>query len=121
MKFKLPVLALLTSVLAAGFLFVASIAEEKLGRKLKDNEHFVNQKDKTFSTKEIKAKVGDKITFYNDDNVTHNVFSRSGGNKFTVPLQKPKQHHSIELKEAGKCEVRCAIHPRMKLVITVED
>jgi plastocyanin len=58
--------------------------------------------------------------FNNDDEITHNVFSRAAGNAFNVGIQEPGSSSPVTLQEAGSVEVRCAIHPGMKLTIEVE-
>jgi plastocyanin len=84
-------------------------------------EHPVNQKDKEFSVTEITIKPGEQVLFKNDDSVTHNVFSNSKANAFTIKIQKPGETSTVEFKDEGVTEVRCAIHPKMKLVVTVKN
>lgn len=80
----------------------------------------VIQKDKSFDRPEISAKVGDTITFDNQDVITHNLYSKDAGNEFEFPKQDPGQKEKLTLKSAGKVTVHCAIHPKMKLVINVQ-
>jgi plastocyanin len=47
------------------------------------------------------------------------MFSRSEGNEFNLKLQKPGQDMSHRFQKAGTSVVRCAIHPKMKLKVTV--
>lgn len=84
------------------------------------SDHPVIQKDKEFSKTEITIKPGEKIVFQNDDSVTHNVFSGSKINPFNIKVQSPGQSSTVEFKDEGMTEVRCAIHPKMKLIITVK-
>jgi plastocyanin len=84
-------------------------------------EHPVIQKDKEFSKTEITIKPGEKVIFQNDDSVTHNVFSNSKINPFNIKVQPPGQSSTVEFKDEGVTEVRCAIHPKMKLLITVKQ
>jgi plastocyanin len=83
--------------------------------------HRVEQKNREFLTKEITLKPGEKIEFCNSDDVTHNVFSKSAANPFNLKTQKPGESTVIEFKQEGVTEVRCAIHPAMKLKITVKQ
>jgi len=110
MKLKLPVI--LPTLLAVATLTL--LAAEK-------TDHPVDQKDKDFSKTEITIKPGDSLTFKNSDSVTHNVFSNSKVNPFTIKIQKPGESSTIEFKDAGVTEVRCAIHPKMKIVVTVKE
>lgn len=84
-------------------------------------DHPVDQKDKEFSKTEITIKPGETLTFKNSDSVTHNVFSNSKVNPFTIKIQKPGESSTIEFKDVGVTEVRCAIHPKMKIVVTVKE
>jgi len=66
------------------------------------------------------VKPGDKIVFKNSDAVTHNVFSTSKANPFTVKAQKGRRNHDDRINEEGVTEIRCAFHPKMKLVVQVQ-
>jgi plastocyanin len=81
----------------------------------------IAQKDKAFSETEVAIKVGDEIAFVNDDSITHNILSNSGGNTFNLGTQAPGTTASYTFKTAGEVEVSCAIHPRMKLKVTVTN
>jgi plastocyanin len=81
--------------------------------------HKVEQKDRGFSTKEITIRLGDRIEFCNTDDVTHNVFSKSAANAFNIKTQMPGSSSTVEFKTEGSTEVRCAIHPTMKLIVHV--
>ena len=83
-------------------------------------EVVISQKGKAFSEKKVSLKVGDSISFVNDDDITHNVYSRSKGHKFDIGAQRPGTSVSHEFTAPGKVKVRCAIHPRMKLTVNVE-
>jgi len=78
------------------------------------------QKDKQFSEERIVIRAGDRLVFRNEDSVSHNVFSRSPGAQFEVKVQLPGQQTPISFARPGEAEVRCAIHPNMKLRVTVE-
>ncbi|OYZ22961.1 MAG: hypothetical protein B7Y39_06835 [Bdellovibrio sp. 28-41-41] len=84
-------------------------------------EHTVTQKDKKFSQTEIKIKVGDSISFKNDEkDVTHNVYSLGPTNEFELKSQAPGEVSKVEFKKPGTTDVECAIHTGMKLKVTVE-
>lgn len=83
-------------------------------------EHVVDQKDRAFSQTEITIKAGDKITFKNSDDVTHNVFSMTPGMEFDLRRQAPGASSTVPFDKAGVSEVRCSIHPKMKLIVTVQ-
>jgi plastocyanin len=83
--------------------------------------HTIVQKDRTFSQTEITIKRGEKIAFKNADEVTHNVFSVTPGMEFDIRRQPPGGVSEISFDKTGVAEVRCSIHPKMKLVVTVKD
>jgi plastocyanin len=82
--------------------------------------HAINQKNRTFSQPEITIKKGEKIIFRNDDDVTHNVFSTSQGSEFNQ-AQAPGAESEITFNTPGAIQVRCAIHPKMKLTVIVKE
>jgi len=82
-------------------------------------DHTISQKGREFSESKITVKVGDSITFVNDDDITHNVHS-AGGADFDLGAQKPGDKTSYTFDKAGTFKIRCAIHPKMKLKVTVE-
>ena len=81
--------------------------------------HRIEQKNRAFSVDEITLHRGEKIEFCNADDVTHNVFSTSKTNPFNLRTQAPGSTSTVEFKEVGVTEVRCAIHPSMRLTVTV--
>jgi plastocyanin len=84
-------------------------------------DEVIVQKDKAFSQEKIVIGPGDRIVFRNQDRVTHNLFSRSPGFEFEVKVQLPGQDTPVTFERAGVAEVRCAIHPEMKLRVVVEE
>jgi plastocyanin len=82
--------------------------------------HPVTQKGKVFAPGTITVKVGDTVTFKNDDDVTHNAFSTSAGNAFNAKAQTPGSTTEIAFKTKGKVAVKCAFHPGMSLTVNVE-
>lgn len=85
-----------------------------------DKPKVIDQKDKLFSQEEIVIKPGDALVFSNSDSVTHNVFSNSKVNAFKIQIQKPGEKSTVVFTNAGVTEVRCAIHPKMKLLVKVQ-
>jgi plastocyanin len=81
----------------------------------------VTQRDKTFLPGQVSLKVGDTLVFKNEDPITHNMFSRSEPNDFNLKLQKPGEDMRQTFRAPGEVLVRCAIHPKMKLLVTVEE
>jgi|EndMetStandDraft_8_1072994.scaffolds.fasta_scaffold1535356_2 plastocyanin len=83
-------------------------------------EFKVAQKGQQFSPQTLKIKAGDEVVFVNDDTGTHNVFSESATNSFDLKAQRPGASTRVAFPKAGKVDVRCAIHPSMRMTIEVE-
>ena len=79
----------------------------------------VGQAKKAFTVGVLKAKVGDTITFRNDDEFAHNVFSLSDVQSFDLGSYKKGDVRTVKLTAPGTIEVECAIHPEMKMKIEV--
>jgi plastocyanin len=83
------------------------------------DEVTVGQAGKTFNPADVQVKVGDSVKFNNDDTVTHAVLVK-GPHETNLGQMKPGDAKSVTLDEAGTYDVKCAIHPKMKLTITVQ-
>ncbi len=90
-----------------------------LGATAADGDVKVTQHNKAFSTTALTVKVGDTVTFVNQDQVAHNVYSVTPGLAFELRTQLPGKSDTVPFPKAGVLDVECAIHPRMKLKLTV--
>jgi plastocyanin len=79
----------------------------------------VDQKDKQFSQKLVKIKVGDTVEFRNSDTVAHNIFSLSEVKSFDLGSYQQGQSKKVVFDKPGKVEVECSIHPSMLMVVEV--
>jgi plastocyanin len=80
----------------------------------------IHQKDATFIPHVLPIMVGTAVEFPNDDNIFHNVFSKSDAARFDLQLYKkgdpPKQ---VFFNKPGEVDVFCSIHARMSCIILV--
>lgn len=83
-------------------------------------EQIIDQKDKQFSKKSVKVKVGDVIEFRNSDPFAHNIFSLSDTKSFDLGSYPQGQSKKVTFDKPGKVEVECSIHPSMQLLVEVE-
>ena len=83
-------------------------------------DYNVVQRNQEFSVRAIEVRVGDRITFVNGDNVTHNVYSETKGMEFEIELQPPGRSDTVTFARPGTVDVRCAIHSAMKLRVDVK-
>ena len=82
-------------------------------------DYVVSQSGKAFSVAALKAKVGDTISFRNEDPFVHNIFSLSDVQSFDLGTFAKGEARQVKLEKPGKIEVECAVHPEMKLVVEV--
>lgn len=81
----------------------------------------VSQKNRQFTPNTLKLKVGDSIKFAADDeDFVHHVYSKNEIFDFDTGEQAPLNAIEVKFPKKGMFEVRCAIHPKMKLLVTVE-
>ena len=83
-------------------------------------DHVVSEKNKNFSVKKLTIKVGDSVTFINEDKGIHNVFAEKSQNNFDIGTQYANAKDSVKFSRAGKVKVRCRIHPQMRMTINVQ-
>ena len=81
----------------------------------------IEQKGRAFSSENDSIKTGGTVTFLNDDSVPHNIMSTSQGNEFNLGSQPPGASTDVTFKVAGEVHVICAIHPRMKMTVSVSE
>jgi len=81
----------------------------------------VFQKDKTFHPASIVLEVGDTVEIANDDSTVHNAYCQSGEFRYNSGPQQPGSASRVTFTAAGTYEVRCAIHPKMKLTVNVAE
>lgn len=77
-------------------------------------------KNLAFSPATIHAKVGQTVTWTNDDTPPHNVTYVSGP-KFasSPPTMQPGAKFQLKLTQAGTIHYYCTIHPFMKGTVVV--
>lgn len=81
----------------------------------------VDQHRLQFSLPTVTLKVGERLRFTNSDRVNHNVLISLGGIRTNSGLQKPGEPFEVPMVRAGIYQVTCGIHPRMKMVVNVEN
>jgi len=74
------------------------------------------QKNRRFAPAEVTIRRGASLTFTNNDEFIHQVYSEG---LFDSEEKAPGQNLTEDFANAGTFEVRCHIHPKMKLVVHV--
>ena len=81
----------------------------------------VDQQGLKFSAKAIAVERGDHVAFQNHDDVQHNIkVIDAEGDELDQGLQRPGESIDIIFSNTGRFTVRCAIHPRMKMIVDVQ-
>jgi plastocyanin len=81
----------------------------------------ITQADQTFSQEAVTLKAGDSMKFTNKDSVTHNIKVINGdGDTEDKGLQKPGEIITETFAKPGEYKIRCGIHPKMKIAVTVQ-
>ena len=101
-------------------IIIATIVVLLLGLPAFATEHVVDQKDLAFSVDTLTVAVGDTIKFTNSDRTTHHIWTSDNGLNISSPALKPGDAYSVKLVKAGTYTFQCHIHPKMKLVVTVQ-
>jgi len=81
---------------------------------LAQSTHTIVQKGRRFSLPEITIHRGDSLTFTNADEFIHQMYVDG---LFDSDERLPGQNLTEGFPRAGTFEVRCHIHPKMKLVV----
>src|SRR5579872_2925645 len=82
---------------------------------------FVDQAHQHFSKTTLTVNTGDMVYFKNEDTVTHDIrITDPDGHINDRGLQKPGVDIVYTFRTPGVYHVGCAIHPSMKLIVTVK-
>jgi plastocyanin len=79
----------------------------------------MDQKNLTFSPHVLVIPQGASVSFPNNDEVDHNVFSLSRTKKFNFGSYKPGQSYDVVFDKPGIVELRCDVHAEMIAYILV--
>lgn len=71
-----------------------------------------------FSPQTLSIKVGDTVTWTNQDSIRHDIKSNDG-NFYSIPLDTG-QTYSFTFNQPGTFDYRCGLHPTMEGTIIVE-
>lgn len=82
--------------------------------------HKMGMADSQFGPKAVKAKVGDTLTFTNDDYENHWVYVPTFGHQISRAGMKPGENWEVTLHRPGTFIVNCGLHSKMTATVTVE-
>ena len=98
--------------LALAFLFFSAVTAQA-------DEVIVRQSHSSFDVSGVTLNAGDTIVFKNGDNYAHDIEITSRGETDDRGLQRPDQDLKYTFDKKGIYEVRCSIHARMGMIVTV--
>jgi plastocyanin len=80
----------------------------------------VSQRNRMFNPDNLQLDRGSVVRIVNDDRVTHHIYVDSPGMSFDSGEQPIGHTVDLRFDKAGAFEVLCAIHPTMRLKVTVK-
>jgi plastocyanin len=84
---------------------------------LGDDAHTIAQQGRAFHPSEVTINRGESLTFTNNDEFIHQIYVTG---LFDTDERSPGQNITENFPQSGTFEVRCHIHPKMKLVVHVK-
>lgn len=80
----------------------------------------ISQRNRKFTPDALSIQRGSVLHIVNDDKVTHHVFIDGGGMSFDSGEQPIGASVDVPFDRTGTFAVQCAIHPTMRLQVTVK-
>lgn len=77
----------------------------------------LSQRNKAFAPRVLGVPAGTVVSFPNDDDIFHNVFSLSPGNAFDLGLYRAGASKSRTFASPGVVRIFCNIHPQMTALV----
>ena len=82
-----------------------------------DPAHTIVQQDRAFHPGEVTIDRGESLTFTNQDEFIHQIFVVG---LFDSEEKNPGENLTESFPQSGTFQVRCHIHPKMKLIVHVK-
>jgi plastocyanin len=99
----------------------AAVAGMLTGTAIGATPLVISQMDREFKPNNVKIKRGETLQFVNDDgDLRHHAYLKTASFSFDSGDQVPGSKFDVVFTTPGEFNVRCAIHPKMKLVVVVE-
>lgn len=80
----------------------------------------VAQKNRAFAVRSISVSRGSTVSFSNEDDYAHQLRIIGPGLDLDSELQPPGEPLEVLFAQVGSFEVRCGIHPRMRMTVTAQ-
>lgn len=79
----------------------------------------VAQKGRAFAVREVEVARGGMLRFTNEDDFPHQIHVKGPGMDVDSPLQNFGEAINVAFPTAGTFDVRCGVHPRMRMSVRV--
>jgi plastocyanin len=91
-----------------------------LAQSATDDVVTISQKRRKYAPGAVTIKPGDTLRIVNDDIFLHHAFVDEETLQYDSESMEEGETRDIRFTEVGNYQVRCAIHPRMRLDVTVK-
>lgn len=81
----------------------------------------ISQSNMQFHPAHIAIQAGQTIHILNDDERTHNIRIHDPKLEYNSGAQEPGETIEIDFEESGRYYAFCGIHPKMRLIVDVDD
>jgi plastocyanin len=105
----------------SGVLVYLEGAKGEIPAAMRSKVAIISSHNKSFEPHVEAVPVGATMSFPNLDNIMHNVFSLSKGNRFDLGLYKDGAKKDFVFKKPGLVRIYCNIHPQMSAFVYVMD
>jgi plastocyanin len=85
-----------------------------------EDSRAIVQMGRAFHPGETTIARGETLIFSNHDDFIHQIYVASNAMSFDSAEQSPGQNVEVTFPATGTFEVRCHIHPKMRLVVHVK-
>lgn len=99
--------------------YVEPINHEVTSKNTKTLE--IGQKNKSFIPYISVIQLGSYVSFNNQDNITHQIYSPVGDNKFSLKIRSGQQVIKNDFKKTGEVSMGCNIHDWMSGYMLIVD
>lgn len=92
------------------------------GAALGAGPYIISQKNRQFQPGSISLKRGEVLRIVNDDGeLLHHAYLTTDKFSFDSGDQQPGSKYDVAFPVSGTFTILCAIHPKMRLVVTVNE
>jgi plastocyanin len=81
----------------------------------------IGQLDRSFTPYISVMQLGNEVSFNNQDNITHHIYSPIGENKFSFKLRAGKSQSKQDFQQVGEVAMGCNIHDWMSGYLLIVD